>query len=201
MTQQHHFSGVDPSGSTLSIDREQITRFVTAINHPRPIYAVFGERGGNFLDLDKAIAMLQRYPGHSLGLRIGVAKPEPIVHANKVWGTKNQHIDGFQCLFAECDGGLSHSEQAELPVRAGLPQPSLQVDTGGKSIHHYWVLNEVIDVPRWSVLQLGIAAKLNNFCPEAGADESLADASQVMRLPGVPHPETNRMSRLLEVLA
>ena len=154
----HHFNGVDPSGSTPPIDRDQITRFVEAIRHPRPIYAVFGGNGGNFTDLDAAIGMVQRHPKLSLGLRIGVAKPEPIVHASRVWGTKNDHIEGFRVVFAECGGDLSHSEQIELPVRAGLPQPSLQIDTGNKSIHHYWILKQFIDVPTWSFIQYGLAA-------------------------------------------
>ena len=62
----------------------------------------------------------------------------------------------------------------------GLPEPTLQVDTGGKSIHNYWVFAEPISVDDWKSLQ-------TRLLDHADADRSLKNPSRVMRLPGTFH--------------
>jgi len=59
----------------------------------------------------------------------------------------------------------------------GLPEPTIQVDTGGKSIHSYWVLTEPIDPETWRVLQRRLLAHCD-------ADRALCNPSRLMRLPG-----------------
>ena len=61
-----------------------------------------------------------------------------------------------------------------------LPEPTLQVDTGGKSIHNYWVFAEPISVDDWKSLQ-------TRLLDHADADRSLKNPSRVMRLPGTFH--------------
>ena len=59
----------------------------------------------------------------------------------------------------------------------GLPEPSIQVHTGGKSIHCYWVLDEPMAPEPWREL----ITRLINHC---GADKSIKNPSRIMRLPG-----------------
>lgn len=62
----------------------------------------------------------------------------------------------------------------------GLPEPTMQVDTGGKSIHTYWVFAEPITTDQWRSLQ-------RRLLEHADADRTLKNPSRVMRLPGTYH--------------
>jgi len=59
----------------------------------------------------------------------------------------------------------------------GLPEPSIQVETGGKSIHCYWRLAEPLAPTEWRHLQSRLIA-------HCGSDRSCSNPSRVMRLPG-----------------
>jgi predicted P-loop ATPase len=59
----------------------------------------------------------------------------------------------------------------------GLPEPTIQVDSGNKSIHNYWVFEKPVDTDTWRDLQ----TRLLEF---ADADRTLKNPSRVMRLPG-----------------
>ena len=59
----------------------------------------------------------------------------------------------------------------------GLPEPTFQVETGGKSVHTYWTLAETLPREQWEPLQ----ARLIEHC---GSDPACKDASRVMRLAG-----------------
>ena len=61
----------------------------------------------------------------------------------------------------------------------GLPEP-LQIDTGGKSIHNYWILKKTIDPKTWKPIQ-------ERLLDYADADRALKNPSRVMRLPGTYH--------------
>lgn|GEM_PF-3147918 len=58
-----------------------------------------------------------------------------------------------------------------------LPEPSLQIETGGASIHSYWILQEPIKPDEWARLQ-------NCLIKHCNSDAVIKDASRVMRLPG-----------------
>jgi hypothetical protein len=58
-----------------------------------------------------------------------------------------------------------------------LPEPSLQVATGGKSIHNYWIFSETISPDQWLPLQ----ARLLDYTQ---ADQTTRNLSRVLRLPG-----------------
>jgi predicted P-loop ATPase len=62
----------------------------------------------------------------------------------------------------------------------GLPEPTIQVDTGGKSIHTYWCFDQPIPVDQWRSLQ-------KRLLEHSDADRSLKNPSRVMRLPGTHH--------------
>ena len=56
-------------------------------------------------------------------------------------GIKDAEIAYCRALFYEDDNPASSMEQKKAQWQeAGLPQPSLQVWTGGKSVHNYWIL-------------------------------------------------------------
>ena len=59
----------------------------------------------------------------------------------------------------------------------GLPEPSVSVSTGGKSIHHYWLLDEPMEPEAWRKL----VTRLIDHC---GADKNNKNPSRLMRLPG-----------------
>jgi hypothetical protein len=91
-------------------------------------------------------------------------------------GHSDNDITEGRVIFYEHDN-IDKSIQAIFWQSLGLPEPSLQVDTGGKSVHSYWVLSEPIDVPTWKKLQ----SDLLDF---SNADRSIKNPSRVMRLAG-----------------
>jgi replicative DNA helicase len=72
----------------------------------------------------------------------------------------------------------------------GLPEPTFQVSSGGKSIHSYWVLDKPCTVAEWEPLQ----ADLLEY---ADADRSLKNCNRVMRLAGCKNAATGRRSELV----
>ena len=59
----------------------------------------------------------------------------------------------------------------------GLPEPSLMVETGGKSVHAYWRLAEPIAPEIWKPIQ----KRLITHC---GSDPKCSNPSRLMRMPG-----------------
>lgn len=59
----------------------------------------------------------------------------------------------------------------------GLPEPSMQALSGGKSVHTYWVLDQPMPAAEWRVLQKRLLAHCE-------ADTSICNPARVMRLPG-----------------
>jgi hypothetical protein len=151
----------------------------------------------------KIESILSRNQTHSLGFIVNPPSDQPAVwgtkpeHINKAgeikaWGASNAHIDRAIAVFAECDGNLSREAQAAIPAMAGLPEPTVSVWTGGKSLHHYWIFTpgEEPDIRTFSDLQRRIATTIENVAPDSKPDKSISNASRVMRLPGGIHPST-----------
>ena len=88
-------------------------------------------------------------------------------------------ITGCRAFFCEWDD-RSKEEQINLWKTLGLPEPTLQIDTGGKSIHNYWVLKKSIEPKTWKPIQ-------ERLLDYADADRALKNPSRVMRLPGTFH--------------
>ena len=104
-------------------------------------------------------------------------------------GHKDSEISVGRAIFFEHDN-LSKEVSAELWKHLGLPEPTCQVDTGGKSIHSYWALEESIAVEEWRSLQ-------TDLLEYADADRSLKNPSRVMRLAGCKHGKTGQFARIV----
>ena len=94
-------------------------------------------------------------------------------------GDTDSEITQCRAVFCEWDD-RPKEWQVDAWKGLGLPEPTLQVDTGGKSIHNYWVFAEPISVDDWKSLQ-------TRLLDHADADRSLKNPSRVMRLPGTFH--------------
>ena len=113
-------------------------------------------------------------------------------------GTKAGQIQEAVALFTEDDSGRPISLQMKSWEFALLPQPSFSVFIGGKSIHHWWTLQQRITPERFSQLQCRIAQLMAAANPEGDYDTSLSDPCQVMRIAGGIHPGTGQRAEILE---
>jgi len=93
-------------------------------------------------------------------------------------GDTDSEITACRAFFCEWDD-RSKEEQINAWKQLGLPEP-LQIDTGGKSIHNYWILKKTIDPKTWKPIQ-------ERLLDYADADRALKNPSRVMRLPGTYH--------------
>jgi hypothetical protein len=106
-------------------------------------------------------------------------------------GDKDADITECTALFCEWD---DRPKEWQLTAwkELGLPKPTIQVDTGGKSIHNYWVLSEPVAPDVWKSVQ-------TRLLEYADADRALKNPARVMRLPGCPHPETGGITHLVHL--
>jgi hypothetical protein len=96
-------------------------------------------------------------------------------------------------------------EQIGLWQSLGLPEPTFQVDTGGKSIHSYWVFTEPVAIEhippekeggkgrcagKWCDLQRDLLEYSNG-------DKSIKNPSRVMRLAGFKHQGTGECAQII----
>lgn len=91
-------------------------------------------------------------------------------------GQSDQSISSCRALFCEWDN-REKDWQLTAWQELGLPEPTMQVDSGGRSIHSYWVFEEPIEPSCWRDLQARLLA-------HTGSDLTLKNLSRVMRLPG-----------------
>ena len=106
-------------------------------------------------------------------------------------GDKDAEINECIAFFCEWDD-KPKDWQITAWKELGLPEPSIQVDTGGKSIHNYWILSGSVSPELWKPVQ-------TRLLDHANADRQLKNPSRVMRLPGTPHPETGEQARLIHL--
>jgi predicted P-loop ATPase len=98
-------------------------------------------------------------------------------------GDTDSEIIACRAFFVEWDD-RSQEEQINAWKELGLPQPTMQINTGGKSIHNYWVLKKTIDPKTWKPIQ-------ERLLDHADADRALKNPSRVMRLAGTYHMKDN----------
>jgi hypothetical protein len=103
-------------------------------------------------------------------------------------GHRNTEVASCKAIFYEHDN-IPKEQQLTLWKSLKLPQPTIQVDTGGKSIHSYWRLD--CSVSQWCDLQ----ADLLEY---ADGDRSLKNPSRVMRLAGSWHIKTFQQSTIIK---
>ncbi len=104
-------------------------------------------------------------------------------------GHKDVDVRLGRVVFFEHDD-LEKAMQIGLWETLGLPQPTIQIDTGGKSIHSYWRLQSDCDITQWRTLQADLLAF-------SDADRSIKNPSRVMRLAGFIHPGTGQLSTIV----
>ena len=88
-------------------------------------------------------------------------------------GDTDSSITHCKAFFCEWDD-RPKEDQIFAWKDLGLPEPSLQIDTGGKSIHNYWILKKSIDPKTWKPIQ-------ERLLDHADADRALKNPSRVMR--------------------
>jgi hypothetical protein len=94
-------------------------------------------------------------------------------------GDTDSEITTCRAIFCEWDD-RPKDWQISAWQDLNLPEPTLQVDTGGKSIHSYWVFADPIAPEQWRSLQ-------RRLLEHSDADRTLKNPSRVMRLPGTYH--------------
>ncbi len=99
-------------------------------------------------------------------------------------GHKNDDVQFGCAVFIEHDH-LPKEVQREIWKELGLPVPTFQVDTGGKSIHSYWVFHKPIPISQWCELQ-------RDLLEYSDGDRSIKNPSRVMRLAGCWHITYNQ---------
>ena len=101
---------------------------------------------------------------------------------------KDKDVTQSYVLFYEHDD-LSKEESVSIWQRYGLPEPTIQVDTGGKSVHSYYVLSTPVDPKQWVQVQTMLVNVLK-------ADTKLVNPARLMRLAGGVHPKTGYVSTI-----
>ncbi len=94
-------------------------------------------------------------------------------------GHKNDDVTQGHAIFVEHDD-LDKDLQRDLWQVLDLPEPTFQVDTGGKSIHSYWVFDEAVEINQWCQLQ-------RDLLEYTQGDRSIKNPARVMRLAGAWH--------------
>jgi hypothetical protein len=89
---------------------------------------------------------------------------------------KDADIESCTALFAEWDD-KPIGWQLTAWREKELPEPTTQINTGGKSVHNYWALEEPIDPQLWR----DVIKRLIAHCQ---SDKSCKNPSRLMRLPG-----------------
>ena len=141
--------------------------------------------------------ILKKNPHHSLGFVVNPPLPEPSDwHGKKVFGASNAHISHSDCLFLEGDSGIDLDRQYSAVHKAGLPEPSMTIFTGGKSVHFYWLLKAPISPEEFTVMMKRIAEKVDSVAPELGVDMGLSNPCRVMRISGGLHGTTKKRCEL-----
>ncbi|MGD1702509.1 DUF3987 domain-containing protein [Dapis sp. BLCC M229] len=104
-------------------------------------------------------------------------------------GDADADVTTGKAIFYEHDD-LPQEQQLVLWQNLGLPEPTIQVDTGGKSIHSYWVFEQPIAIKQWQELQ----ADLLEY---ADGDRSIKNPSRVMRVPGFKHQKSGKVAEIV----
>ncbi len=101
-------------------------------------------------------------------------------------GHKDEDVKQCRAIFFEHDN-MPKELQLTLWKELGLPEPTLQTDTGNKSIHSKWVLEEFCEPAPWKELQ-------TDLLEYSDGDRSLKNPSRVMRLAGCYHISENGLN-------
>lgn len=129
-------------------------------------------KGADLQGLDLAALTRDNNAGDAVYLVVGDAAQA----SGKGGGVKDADITTVPALFVEWDD-KPMDWQVNAWQTLGLPEPSLMVASGGKSLHCYWLLDQPLEPVEWR----RITALLIAHC---ASDSSCCNPSRVMRLPG-----------------
>ena len=144
----------------------------------------------DLLHKDEFTTHLRAFPhkGGSMGARTGLfgqdldlfsqynAEGRGIYLVVNNGGNSDNSITECVAFFVEWDD-IPIEKQLYIYKELNLPEPTFQVNTGGKSIHNYWVLKEPVASEVWRPIQI----RLVEYCK---ADKNVKNPSRVMRLAG-----------------
>jgi hypothetical protein len=130
-------------------------------------------------------SQLKQRPGFSLGF---IQNPG---------GTKDREIKYCRSLFFEDDGDGDREVKTRQWELTGLPRPSLQVWTGGKSVHHYWLLEEPCTPTQFKQGQKRLFRHVKEALPDSDIDTALSNPARILRLAGGIHPSTGRHAEIV----
>jgi hypothetical protein len=128
--------------------------------------------GADLQGLDLAALSRDNNKGASVYLVVGDASSA----TGKGGGVQDADIETIPALFVEWDD-MPMQWQLTAWQTLNLPEPSLMVGTGGKSVHCYWLLDQPLPPDEWRAL----TAQLIAYCK---SDSNCSNPSRVMRLPG-----------------
>ena len=99
-----------------------------------------------------------------------------------------EQVKDVSAIAWEWDEGYSLAEQEAFRYAHPLLGPTVQLNTGGKSVHCLMGLDFAIKPARYGIFTRGLAKLL-------GTDKSVVNVNRLLRLPGVVHPETGVTSK------
>ena len=105
----------------------------------------------------------------------------------------------FECslLVYEVDS-VPKADQWKLWEQAGLPEPTLVMDSGGKSLHCWYRLATPVTVEQGRIARERLAAAITAVLPGSNqADTSMVSTHQPARLAGGIHPGTGERSTIV----
>ena len=154
---------VDAAAAHLHLDllhKDEFTTHLRAFPHKG---GSMGARTGLFgQDLD----LFSQYNAEGRGIYLVVNNG----------GNSDNSITECVAFFVEWDD-IPQEKQLYIYKEKNLPEPTFQVNTGGKSIHNYWVLKKPVAAEVWHPIQI----RLVDYCK---ADRNVKNPSRVMRLAG-----------------
>ena len=166
---------------THSIDAAQLLNFVQLLEkYPNETHVrAFPPNGGINADLgarvgvlDRDLDRIQQWNQEGRGIYVVINNG----------GNNDASIRCGTALFVEWDD-KPIDWQIHAWEELGLPRPTCQVMTGGKSVHSYWRTN-TLTVAGWRELQ-------GRLIHHAGCDPTIKNPSRVMRAPGCWYVNAN----------
>jgi hypothetical protein len=187
---QYPEDAANPAKNNLTIDRSQATAHLEALGYKagdtvylRSFYPSndsrkIGDKGrkAEAKNINQLVQLATQFQSEGRGVYF-------VVNGG---GHTNESVTDCRAIFCEHDN-LDKQLQKQLWRSLGLPEPSLQIDTGGKSIHSYWIFNSKIDPQQWKQLQ-------TDLLEYTDADRALKNPSRVMRLAGCWHFAPNNVA-------
>lgn len=104
---------------------------------------------------------------------------------NKTTASREEYL-----AFAAENKRLSKEMVQRLIQEGALPEYSMCLDSGGRSLHWYWLLEDGCTAQEWMQIQLRLIDLLKS--------DNLKDASRRMRVPGFRHPHTGQLCRVAD---